>query len=145
MFSLSLDRRGEADAARGEIVIGGFRENFLVDLSFWDFDDYRASWLRSAAHVLEHNYGRFLASVSIPGQAPYITWVARVRDGEARFFKSFLLTSYTNDLSHPEDAETPPEDYAARNDDEGPEVHVYRCALRDVAEFETRLRGGAVN
>lgn len=145
MFDLTLDRRGEGGGARGEIVIGDFRESFLVDLSYWDVDEYRASWLRSAAHVLEHGYGRFLVSASIPGQALYISWVVRTSDGEARLHKSFLLPSYTQDFLQPEDAETPVEDYATREQEEGPETHVYRCALRDIAEFETRLRGTTVN
>jgi hypothetical protein len=69
----------------------------------------------------------------------------RTRDGEARVHKSFLLPNYTQDFSQPEDAETPVEDFATRDQDEGPEINTHRCALRDIAEFETRLRGTAVN
>ncbi|GAM98361.1 hypothetical protein U91I_01994 [alpha proteobacterium U9-1i] len=145
MFDLALDRRGESGGARGEILIGDHRETFLVDLSYWDFDEYRASWLRSAAHVLEHGYGRFLVSVSIPGQLLYITWVVRTRAGEARLHKSFLLPDYTRDFIQPEEAETPLEDFATRDQDESADIHVFRCALRDIADFETRLRGAAVN
>jgi|CXWL01.1.fsa_nt_gi hypothetical protein len=143
MFDLTLDRRG--GEPMGEIVVGEHRESFLVDLSYWDAEDYRASWRRSAAHVLEHGYGRFLASVCIPGQALYITWVCRTRGADALLFKSFLLPSYTEIFSRPEEAETPAEDYALRNDAEEPNMVIYRCALRDIADFETRLRGAAVN
>lgn len=143
MFGIGIDRRG--GEPMGEIVIGEHRESFLVDLSFWDAEEYRASWLRSAAHVLEHGYGRFLVSVSIPGQLLYITWVCRTRGPEALLFKSFLLPTYTEVFTRPEEAEAPPEDYALRNVDEGPDVAVHRCALRAIADFETRLRGAAVN
>lgn len=143
MFDINLDRRGGEPI--GEVVVAEYRESFLIDLSFWDAEEYRASWLRSAAHVLEHGYGRFLVSVSIPGQLLYITWVCRTRGPEALLFKSFLLPSYTEVFSRPEEAETPLEDYAMRNVDEEPGATVHRCALRDIADFETRLRGAAVN
>lgn len=139
MFDIRLDRRGRRDDALGEIHIGAHRESFLIDLSFWDGDEYGASWLRSAAHVLEHGYGRFLVSVSAPGQTTYTTWVCRTHEGEARLHKSLLLASISVDYFSPEEAETPPEDYAERHDEE-PKLIVHRCSLRDIADFETRLR-----
>jgi hypothetical protein len=31
-------------SARGRITVGDFAEEFEADLTFWDGDDYRASW-----------------------------------------------------------------------------------------------------
>jgi hypothetical protein len=144
MFDIALDRRGRESDAMGEIVIDAHRESFLADLSYWTADDYRASWLRTAAHVLEHGHGRFLVSVNAPGQSPYLAFVVRVRGDEAIVFKSFLLTSLTDAFAQPEDGEVMREDYAERGNDE-PRLGVHRCPLRHIADFEVRLRGAATH
>jgi hypothetical protein len=59
-------------------------------------------------------------------------------------FKSFLLSSYTETFRRPEEAETPHEDYASRNDEE-PNIDLYWCALRDIADFEARLCGASAH
>lgn len=144
MFDIRLDRRGRESDALGELTIGAHRESFLSDLSFWDVEDYEASWLRGAAHLLEHGYGRFLLTVSAPGQQMYAAWICRTRDSEARLHKALMLTSTTVGYRGPEEAENPPEDYAARLDEE-PSLIVHRCPLRAIADFETRLRHAAAH
>lgn len=140
MFDIALDRRGHAGDAQGEITIGAFAESFVADLSAWTAEDYRASWLRAAAHVLERGYGRFLVSVCAPGTHSYIGWTCRRRGDAAMLFKTIQLPSQTETYARPEDAEVNADDYAERNNDE-PRLNVYRCALADIAAFEARLRG----
>ena len=142
MFDIRLDRRGRLHDAAGEIVIGDFREFFTFDLSAWSAHDYRASWARSAAHVLEGGFGRFLVSVGAPGAAMYDTWPCWRRGDEAVVLHSLLLSTLTRDFVGPEDAEafdaTPPE-----ADPSSHTLKLYRCALADIVDFERRLRGAS--
>ena len=142
MFKLCIERRG--GAPEGIIAVGEHTETYPVDLSVWDVPDYRANWLRAAAHVLEHGYGRFLGSVSSPGRGAYLAWVCRARGAEAMLFKSVLLPSLTESFANPRDAETLDDDFAERNQDE-PNLIVHRCALADIAAFEASLHGADAN
>lgn len=142
MFDLRLLSRALPLSAFGELSVGAHRENFSADLSLWDEDDYHASWLRTAAHVIEHGYGRFL--VSVPGNGMYETWVCHTRGGSVRLYKSIMLSTATEDFDSPADAEAPAEDYASRHED-SPRLNYYRCDLADIADFEARLRGKALN
>ncbi|MGD9967799.1 MAG: hypothetical protein AB7T59_14860 [Hyphomonadaceae bacterium] len=138
MFGLRIERRMGGPMC--EVQIGAHGEDISIDLRVWDAQAYRASWLRSAAHVLEHGYGRFLLSVSRPGDRIFTTLVCRTRFDRLLLFKSLLLPSATNDYADPAEAETIAEDFAARNDTE-PELIVWYCDLSDMAAFESRLRG----
>jgi hypothetical protein len=139
MFNLSLDRRGRQGDALGEIQIEEFRQEFLVDLSHWNVQQYWASWRRSAAHLLEHGYGRFACSVDAPGGL-YDTWGCWVKDGRVALFRSVLLPSITAAYARAEEAETPASDYAERGMIE-PGIDYHWCALADIADFERRLHG----
>jgi hypothetical protein len=142
MFDLKLDRRGRLNDASGELIIGAFSHEFLIDLSHWSAADYWASWLRSAAHLMQFGYGRFLLSVTAPG-GMYETWPCWVKDDRAVFHKAIVLGSITGDFSSPQEAETPPEDYVERGQLRE-SVRYYSCALTDIAEFERRMRKGQV-
>jgi hypothetical protein len=135
MFDLRLDRRGRIENASGE---SEFEYAFLIDLSHWSAEQYWASWRRSAAHLLEHSYGRFALSVNAPGGL-YETWPCWSRDGVAVFHKSIVLPSITCDYTRAEECETPPEDYVERFQTRET-VHYYACPLQDIADFERRLR-----
>jgi hypothetical protein len=137
MFDLRIERR--IGGPMCQVRIGAHAEDVPIELSVWSAPHYQASWLRSAAHVLEHGYGRFLLSVSRPGERIYITLVCRTRFDRLFLFKSLQLPSATETYLTPADAEIPPDDFEARNDSE-PELIVWPCELRDVAEFEARLR-----
>jgi hypothetical protein len=142
MFDIRIERRGHSNDALGELVIGGANEAFIAELSYWDVDDYVASWLRSTARVLERGFGRFLVSVHAPGQATFHSWACRVQGAEAVLFKSFLLPEKTVDLNNADEAER-----LADNDDEPSDEHpiIHRCTLTDIAAFEARLRGQAMS
>lgn len=138
MFDIRLDRRGRDSGATGEIVIGGFRTIFTADLAYWSAEEYRASWRRSAARVLEHGFARFLVMAGPPASM-FETWTCWRRGDEAVFYQSILLSSATDHFTRTEDAES-------ESDDDGfpgPErkLRLHRCSLRDIAEFERRLSG----
>ncbi|MFT3729420.1 MAG: hypothetical protein QM759_16470 [Terricaulis sp.] len=140
MFNLRLLSRALPLSAFGELSIGAHRENFSADLGVWDEEDYQASWLRSAAHIIEHGYGRFL--VSAPGNGMYETWVCRATGATVRLYKSIMLSTATERFDTPADAETPADEYAIK---ESPMLNCYHCNLVDIADFEARLRGRVVN
>jgi hypothetical protein len=142
MFDLRLLSRALPLSAFGELSIGAHRENFSADLTVWDEDDYHASWLRSAAYIVEHGHGRFLVSVGETGV--YETWAAAARGANVRLYKSIMRSTATERFASPADAETPSLDDAAR-EDMSPSTHYFRCNLVDIAAFEARLRGEMVN
>jgi hypothetical protein len=142
MFDLRLLSRALPLSAFGELSIGSHRENFSADLGIWDEGDYQASWARSAAHVIEHGYARFLVSVSQAGI--FETWAAHARGANVRLFKSIMLSTSTEHFCSPADAEAPAEDQALSHE-ERPTIIYYRCNLVDIADFEARLRGMALN
>jgi len=141
VFDLRIERRMGGPMC--QIRIGAHAEDVPIDLEVWNASAYRASWLRSAAHILERGYGRFLLSVSRPGDHIFTTLVCRMRFDQLFLFKSLMLPSATDDYIDPTEAETPAEDYAARSDTE-PDLVVWFCELRDMAAFEARLRGAGV-
>jgi len=141
MFDIRIERRGGPPI--GEIIIGDFREHFAPGLMHWTLADYRASWLRGAARILELGYGRFLIAVDAPGEGLWETWACWSMDGRVACCKSILLPSLTESYAAPQDAETPPEDDLARGVEE-PGVDYQWCALEDIADFERRLRGDGV-
>jgi hypothetical protein len=142
MFDIRLLGRALPLSAFGEVSIGAHRENFSADLAVWDEEDYTASWIRSAAHVIEHGYGRFL--VSVGGNGMYESWGCHTRGTNVRIFKSIMLSTATERFTSPSDAEAPAEDYAARHE-ESPTMNYYHCNLVDIADFEARLRRVAVS
>ena len=142
MFDLRLLSRALPLSAFGELSIGAHRENFSADLGVWDEEDYQASWIRSAAHIIEHGYGRFL--VSAPGNGMYETWVCHANGARVRVFKSIMLSTATERFESPADAEAPIDDSAARYEG-NPMLNYYHCNLVDIADFEARLRGQVVN
>lgn len=142
MFDLRLLNRALPSSAFGELSVGAHRENFSADLGVWDEEDYQASWLRSAAHIIEHGYGRFL--VSVPGNGMYETWVCHANGASVRLFKSIMLSTATERFDTPADAEAPSEDRIGRQE-QTPSVNYYHCNLVDIADFEARLRGKVVN
>jgi hypothetical protein len=142
MFDIRLLSRALPLSAFGELSIGAHRENFSADLALWDKEDYQASWVRSAAHVIEHGHGRFLVSVTSGGM--YETWTCHARGASVRIFKSILLSTATERFDSPSDAEAPAEDFASRRED-SPALNYYRCNLVDIADFEARLHGKVVN
>ena len=141
MFDLSLDRRGRMGDAVGEIVIGDFRAVFTSDLSFWDVHEYRESWRRSAASLLEHGFGRFLASIGAPGEM-YDTWPCWRRGDEVVIIHSILLAPISRNFRTPEDAER----FGANRPEIDPgsdALKIEVCSLADIADFERRLRGAS--
>lgn len=140
MFDLKLSDVAVRGRASGILIIGTYVDDFMAGLSAWTPDHYRQSWARAGAHVLKRGYGRFLVSVSAPGKELYVTWVCRVRMQEAHLFKSVLLPSLTETYAAPEEAESPAEDYAQRNQKLS-SVMSYRCPLSDIAAFQRRLSG----
>ncbi|HWA01037.1 MAG TPA: hypothetical protein VG841_12060 [Caulobacterales bacterium] len=137
MFDLRLDRRLRDRDAEGEIAIGDTRKTFHVDLSLWDVEDYRASWRRSIALVLNDGFARFLVSVGEPGQAMFDTWPCWRRGDEVLLINAILLSSITGDFARPQDAEV------FDNEGPGPATTQYACALADLVDFERRLTGAA--
>jgi hypothetical protein len=127
--------------AAGEIVIGEFRAAFTSDLSFWDVDEYRESWRRSAAFVLEHGFGRFLASIGAPGDV-YDTWACWRRGDEIVAIHSILLPSISRDFKTPDDAERFGPD-RPEIDPGSDALKIHPCSLADIADFERRLRGAS--
>jgi hypothetical protein len=142
MFDIRLLGRALPLSAFGEVSIGAHRENFSADLGVWDEEDYAASWIRSAAHVIEHGYGRFLVSVGPTGM--YESWVCHARASSVRLFKSIMLSTATERFRSPADAEAPAQDYRARHED-APTLNYYHCNLADIADFEARLRRIAIS
>jgi hypothetical protein len=140
-FDLKLDRRGRMGDAAGEIVVGDFRAVFTSDLSFWDVEEYRSSWRRSAAAVLEHGFGRFLASIGAPGEI-YDTWACWRRGDQAMVIHSILLASISSDFLEPEAGETYGPD-RPEIDPGSDGTKLYLCSLADIADFERRLRGAS--
>ena len=141
MFSLSLDRRGRLGDAAGEILIGDFRALFTTDLTYWDVDEYRASWRRAASGVLEHGFARFLASIAAPGDM-YDTWPCWRAGDEVMLLHSILLGSLTRDFARPEDAEVYGPD-SPELDPGADRLKIYRCSLASIADFERRLAGAS--
>lgn len=145
MFDISLDRRGTLKGtARGEIVIGEHRDEFLIEIGHWEREDYIRSWLRNAARVLEKGFGKFALSVTAPGQASYEIWPCWAKDGQAVLHRSYLLTSITCDFKNAQDFETPTEEDWLDMREERDTLRYFRCSLQDIAEFERRLRGGGL-
>ena len=140
MFDITLERRGRIIEAAGEITIGDFKSLFTFDLSFWSPEEYRASWARSAASVLEHGFGRFLVSVGAPG-AMFDTWACWRRFDEAVLLHSFLLSEVTLDFGRPEDGELLGAGTPIERDTEKYKLH--GCGLAEIADFERRLRGAS--
>src|SRR5262249_1184329 len=136
MFDIALPD----DGAEGRIVIGAYSESFAPERGGWDASAYRASWLRSAAFVLQDGFARFLVSGGAPGEAMYTTFPAWRRGADVLVQKSFLLASLTRDFAAPEDAERYEAEFSELGESGAP-LSTWRCALRDVAEFERVLRG----
>ncbi|MES1156372.1 MAG: hypothetical protein ABUL73_01215 [Alphaproteobacteria bacterium] len=137
MFNISLERRGRVVDAEGEIVIGEFRESFLIDLSHWSAEQYRDSWRRCAGAVLSKGFARFLTSIGAPGVGLYETWPCWRRGGDVVLLKGYVLSSVTRDYKRAEEAET------LESSAPAPEQVRYRCTLTDMAAFERRLIGAA--
>lgn len=127
--------------AAGEIVIGDFRAVFTSDLSFWSAEEYRESWRRGAAAVLERGFGRFLASIGAPGEM-YDTWPCWRRGDEVILIHSILLSSISREFAQPEDAESYGPD-RPEIDPGSDALKIHTCSLADIADFERRLRGAS--
>ena len=139
MFDISFERRGRVNDAAGEILIGEHRTTFLLQLSFWEPQDYRASWRRAAALVLEQGFGRFILSADVP-PAMFDTWCCWREGDEAVLQHSILLPSLTRDFSRIEDAEAYLSDFPVPEAGAPP---LPRCSIACVADFERRLRGSS--
>jgi len=137
MFDLRLDQRGRVNDAEGEIIIGDFRESFLIDLSHWEGPQYRESWRRSASMVLNSGFSRFLVSIGAPGIGLYETWPCWRRGDDVVLIKGYVLSSVTRDFAFPEEAESLP------SSEPGPGLNLRTCSLNDMAAFERRLIGAA--
>jgi len=142
MFDITLERRGRMIDAAGEIIIGDFKSVFTFDLSYWSPEDYRASWQRTAALVLEHGFGRFLVSVGAPG-AMFETWPCWRAGDEARVIHSFILSSISVDFARVEDAETFASESPELDPGRADTLKIHPCSLADIADFERRLLGAS--
>ncbi len=142
MFDITLERRGRIVDAAGEIVIGDFKSVFTFDLSFWSAEEYRESWRRTAAAVLERGFGRFLVSVGAPGTM-FETWPCWRAGDEARVIHSFLLSTITIDFARVEDAENFASESPELDPGSANTLKIHPCSLADIADFERRLRGAS--
>jgi hypothetical protein len=83
---------GTTRAARGLIVLGDWREEFLASLGDWTEAEYRQQWARSIQTLLEGNSKAVLiATFSRPTIASHLEWWALYREGENIFVQNQLL------------------------------------------------------
>lgn len=60
---------------KGVVVIGEFREEFEVDLSFWNVAEYRACWLAQLRRFLNGgSKAAMITSIPDPTTANFIFW-----------------------------------------------------------------------
>lgn len=65
-----------------EIVIGGFQEKLYIPLTYWNFSDYKMSWLKSLEHGLTNkDYSVLAVSMYEPSDTNFIfVWVIYFHD-----------------------------------------------------------------
>jgi hypothetical protein len=79
-------------AARGLIVLGDFKEEFLSNLREWTQSEYREQWARSIRSLLEGEVKAVLMTTfSSPTVASHLEWWALYREGEHVFAQNQLL------------------------------------------------------
>lgn len=81
-----------AKAARGIIVLGGFREEFLASLHEWTEEDYRQQWQRSVRSLLGGEQKAVLITTfSSPTSASHLMWWALYRKAEEVLVQNHLV------------------------------------------------------
>jgi hypothetical protein len=87
-----VDDDGAPESTRfSEIVIGGFRERFLTDLSFWSEADYERQWREAVSQVMTLDRAALMASMTDPSNANFIRWWVMYREGETVMFQDQLF------------------------------------------------------
>ncbi|HEY1939274.1 MAG TPA: hypothetical protein VGJ33_15180 [Candidatus Angelobacter sp.] len=83
---------GHTAAARGEIVLGDFREGFLSNLGEWRQADYREQWRRSIHRLLAGEQKAVLITTfSSPTIATHLEWWALYREEDNVAVQNQLL------------------------------------------------------
>jgi len=81
-----------AKAARGAIVLGGFREEFLASLGEWTEEGYRQQWKRSIRSLLDgERKAVLITTFSSPTSASHLEWWALYREGEKVLVQNQLV------------------------------------------------------
>jgi hypothetical protein len=89
-----LEQEGPSgDSIRGRITVGAFTEDFEASLTFWNPDDYRASW-RSALSVLaaaETATSCLVSSITDPATSNFVFCWPLYRDGDDVYVQRSLI------------------------------------------------------
>jgi hypothetical protein len=67
----------------GEIRVGTFCENFVVDVSFWPRARYEQQWLSAAALIMTVDRAAMIVSLGEPSSSNFVRWWALYRDGDS--------------------------------------------------------------
>ena len=54
----------------GEIIIGDFRESFIISLEYWSLEDYKRQWAEGFKRIQTHDESCLVSSVQDPQKSP---------------------------------------------------------------------------
>ena len=58
----------------GEIIIGDFKETFVIPLEYWTLKDYERQWKDALEKIKKNTKSILITAVQDPAKAPFIEW-----------------------------------------------------------------------
>ncbi|MFK4067338.1 hypothetical protein [Streptomyces sp. NPDC029674] len=127
--------------AVGRISVGEFSEHFPMDLSYWDVDDYRASWARALRVVdgRDEATSCLVSSISDPATANFVFCWPVYRSGpDVRIQNSVV---FLDELTEPFRPDEPWRSVGPRStvDEDGNQVSEWQTDISAVRRFLTAV------
>lgn len=125
--------------ARGEIVLGGFRENFESCLSFWNRDRYEQQWREGVTHfVMSGTNSCLITSINDPTTSTFFVWWLLYPEGQDCVLQNHLL--FLDQLPAPFEISKAYEFVPARQSmsEEGEPISEWRVSKLSLENWMTR-------
>ena len=145
MFSLAIVEPRSNNLASGRITIGDFSEQFEVDLSYWQPDQYRQQWAEAARLIVAGDGpAAFITSMRRPETANFITWWPTWREGDRVLIQNQILI--LDQLEEPFDETDPYRSLGPmeHTSEEGDPISSWETSVGEVEAFRERLARGAL-
>lgn len=110
MFSIEvveLAHLADSSTALGRITVGGFSETFEMSLTYWNAEEYRASW-RDALEMLVHRNNAIsclVSSITDPSASNFVFCWPLYRNGDDVFVQNAVV--FLEGLTEPFDPARP--------------------------------------
>ncbi|MGA5035848.1 hypothetical protein ACPCA8_02175 [Streptomyces capoamus] len=132
------------EGAIGCITVGDFEENFLMDLTYWDVEQYQKSWARSL-RVLERGddvTSCLISSITDPADSNFIFCWPLYRSGEIVYIQNSII--FLEDLAEGFNPAEPWRFVEPRStvDEEGNKISEWQTTISAIRRFSKIPKGG---